>query len=99
MKSKRPPPIRPTHIERHAKTIRDIDRKCAGLQERLEATTDPERAGEIESKLRSLESERSAPLEELTQWYRGLPDAERAKHDDFLRRCALGRVPVSPVAG
>lgn len=96
MKSKYPPPIRPTHIERHAKAIRDIDRKCAGLQERLETTRDPERAGELESKLRSLEDERCAPLEELAGWYRGLPHTEQTKHDDFLRRCTLGRLPVSP---
>jgi hypothetical protein len=95
MKSKYPPPIRPTHIERYAKTIRDIDRKYAMLQDRLEATTDPERVADIEGKLRTLEEERALPLEELSEWYSGLPPADQQKHDDFLRRCALGRQPLS----
>ncbi len=94
MKSKYPPPIRPTNIERHAKLIRDIDRKCAGLHERLDSTTDPERVDEITGKLRVLESERVVPVDTLTEWYRSLPAGEQTKHDDFLRRCTLGQVPV-----
>ncbi|HUR94247.1 MAG TPA: hypothetical protein VMY76_06660 [Gemmatimonadales bacterium] len=94
MKSKYPPPIRPTHIERHAKAIRDIDRKSAALQERLEHTSDPERVVEMETKLRTLEEERTVPAEELSEWYRGLPEAEQKKHEDFLRRCNLERQPL-----
>jgi hypothetical protein len=57
---KAPPPPRPTHIERQAKTIRDIEKRCAGLQERLEFTTDPERVALIEQQLRVLEEGRTA---------------------------------------
>ncbi len=96
MKSKYPPPIRPTHIERQGKTIRDIDRKYAGLQERLDVTTDPERVSDIETKLRALEAERIAPIEELEEWYRHLPDHEQRKHEDFLRRCTLARLVGAP---
>lgn len=87
---KPPPPPRPTHIERQAKIIRDIDKRCAGLQERLEYTTDPERLAQIEQQLRTLEAGRAAPTEVLAEWYCGLPDADRAKHEDFVRRCTAG---------
>ena len=95
MKSKRPPPIRSTHIERQGKTIRDIDRKRADLRERLEHTTDPESAGHLEDKLRTLDSDRSAPLAEVADWYDRLPADEQSKHDDFVRRCGMGRPRAS----
>ena len=97
MKHKRPPPIRPTHIERQGKTIRDIDRKTADLRERLEHTTDPESAGHLEDKLRTLEADRNAPLAAVADWYDRLPAGERTKHDDFVRRCGGGhtQAPVS----
>ncbi len=104
MRDKRvPPPPRPTHIERQAKTIRDIEKRCAGLQERLEYTTDPERVAVIEQQLRTLEEGRAAPLEALAGWYQGLPDAARAEHEDFARRCTAGGVEAllaaRPTAG
>ncbi len=89
MKSKYPPPIRPTQIERHGKAIRDIDRRCAGLRERLEHTTDPESAAHLEDQLRTLTRDRTSPVEELSGWYQGLPRAERHRHEDFIRRCTL----------
>jgi hypothetical protein len=85
-----PPPPRPTHIERHAKTIRDIDKRCAGLQERLVYISDPEQQAYIEDQLRTLEDSRAAPIEALAQWYQGLSDAARAEHEDFVRRCTAG---------
>jgi hypothetical protein len=104
MRDKRvPPPPRPTHIERQAKTIRDIEKRCAGLQERLEYTTDPERVAVIEQQLRTLEEGRTAPFEALAGWYQGLPDAARAEHEDFARRCTVGGVEAllaaRPAAG
>ncbi|MEP6687375.1 MAG: hypothetical protein ABJC36_03440 [Gemmatimonadales bacterium] len=87
---KAPPPPRPTHVERYAKTIRDIDKRCAGLQERMEYTTDPEQQAYIEDQLRNLEAARGAPIEALSQWYRGLPDIARVEHEDFVRRCTVG---------
>jgi hypothetical protein len=84
------PPPRPTHIERQAKTIRDIDKRRAGLEERMEYTSDPEQQAYIEQQLRSLEEGRSAPIEALAEWYRGLPDEARAQHEDFVRRCTAG---------
>ena len=95
MKHKRLPPIRPTHIERQGKTIRDIDRKRADLRERLQHTTDPESAGHLEDKLRTLDVDRNAPLAELADWYGRLPADERTKHDDFVRRCGVGHPHVS----
>ncbi len=95
MKSKRPPPIRPTHIERQAKVIRDIERKRADLRERLEHTTDPESAGHLEDKLRTLDADRGAPLAEVADWYGRLPPGEQPKHDDFVRRCGVGHPRVS----
>ena len=89
---KTPPPPRPTHIERQAKTIRDIEKRCAGLHERLEFTTDPERVALIEQQLKVLEEGRAAPLEALAGWYQGLPDTARAEHEDFARRCTAGGV-------
>ena len=90
MKARKPPPPRPTHIERQAKIIRDIEKRCAGLLERLEYITDPERVAQIEEQLRTLEAGRAAPIEVLAEWYCGLPDADRAKHEDFVRRCTAG---------
>jgi hypothetical protein len=87
---KPPPPPRPTNIERYAKTIRDIDKRCAGLQERMQYTTDPEQQAYIEDQLRTLEAGRSAPIEGLAEWYRGLSDTARAPHEDFVRRCTTG---------
>ena len=87
---KAPPPPRPTHIERYAKTIRDIDKRCAGLQERMEYTTDPEQQAYIEYQLRALEEGRAAPIEALAEWYQGLSDAARLEHEDFVRRCTTG---------
>lgn len=92
MKSKYPPPIRPTQIERYGKTIRDIDRRCTMLKDRLESTNDPESAAHMEDQLRTLTRDRVTPIEELAGWYRGLPPAERQRHEDFLRRCSLGRL-------
>jgi hypothetical protein len=92
MKSKYPPPIRPTQIERHGKAIRDIDRRCAGLRDRLDHTTDPESAAHLEDQLRTLTRERTTPIEELAGWYRGLPPSERQRHEDFIRRCSLGQL-------
>jgi hypothetical protein len=91
VKSKRPPPIRSMHIERQAKLIRDIDRKRADLRERLEHTTDPESAGHLEDKLRTLDAGLTAPLAEVADWYGRLPADERTKHDDFVRRCGVGQ--------
>lgn len=85
-----PPPPRPTHIERYAKTIRDIDKRVAGLLERMEYTSDPEQQAYIEYQLRALEEGRGAPIEALSEWYRGLPDAARLEHEDFVRRCTVG---------
>ena len=100
---KAPPPPRPTHIERQAKTIRDIEKRCAGLQERLEFTSDPERVALIEQQLRVLEEGRTAPLEALAGWYQGLPTAARAEHEDFARRCTVGGIEAllaaRPAAG
>lgn len=87
---KAPPPPRPTNIERHAKTIRDIDKRTAGLQERMEYTSDPEQQAYLEEQLRNLEAGRSAPIEALAEWYCGLPDGARAEHEDFVRRCTAG---------
>ena len=87
---KPPPPPRPTHVERYAKTIRDIDKRTAGLQERMAYTTDPEQQAYIEDQLRTLEAGRSAPIEALSAWYFGLPDAARVEHEDFVRRCTTG---------
>jgi hypothetical protein len=97
MKHKRPPPIRPTHIERQGKTIRDIDRKRVDLRERLEHTTDPESAGHLEDKLRTLDTDRNAPLAALADWFERLPESERTKHEDFVRRCGVGQ-PHAPVS-
>ena len=87
---KAPPPPRPTHIERYAKTIRDIDKRCAGLEERMAYTNDPEQQAYIEDQLRNLEAARGAPIEALSAWYCGLQDADRVEHEDFVRRCTAG---------
>src|SRR5215218_8999019 len=87
---KAPPPPRPTHIERYAKTIRDIDKRCTGLQDRLEHINDPEQQAYIEDQLRTLEQSRTAPIIGLAEWYCGLPDEARAEHEDFVRRCTAG---------
>ena len=87
---KAPPPPRPTQIERQAKIIRDIDKRCAGLQERSEYTSDPEQLAHIEDQLRTLAAGRHASLEALAEWYCGLPDEARAEHEDFVRRCTAG---------
>ena len=97
MKTKLPPPIRPTHIERHAKNIREIDRKSEVLQERLERTSDPESAAHMEDKVRSLVVERTTAREGLSEWYRGLPHEERKKHEDFLHRATLEGLTTAPV--
>ena len=75
---KAPPPPRPTHIERQAKTIRDIEKRCAGLQERLEFTTDPERVALIEQQLRVLaDLPRHVPQESLDKAAAALLAARR----------------------
>jgi len=83
--------------------VRPEQEELRGLQERLEFTTDPERVALIEQQLRVLEEGRTAPFEALAGWYQGLPDAARAEHEDFARRCTAGGVEAllaaRPAAG